>query len=252
MIKDSTTEMNWFIGIVEDIDDPQQIGRVRVRIYNLHPADKTLVPTSSLPWAFPLTPINGTTLMGKGQAPVGVRVGATAVGFFADGSEKQVPIVLGLVLGIQDGQNDKHDVNIQARGQNTVQRQQVGPEPGSSYNSRYPFNSAWTTPGGHVIEIDDTPGGERIHVYHKSGTYTEITPEGTRVEKTNGKSYKIVNGEDTVYITGNATITVNGSTKLITSGSFDVNAGTVNIISAGPALIKGSIVVIDGAKDEVF
>ncbi len=30
----------WFFGVVEDIEDPLQVGRVRVRIYNQHNEDK--------------------------------------------------------------------------------------------------------------------------------------------------------------------------------------------------------------------
>jgi len=40
----------WFIGVVEDRDDPKKQGRVRIRIYNVH-GDKVEVPTADLPWA---------------------------------------------------------------------------------------------------------------------------------------------------------------------------------------------------------
>ena len=35
----------WFTGIVEDVNDPAQLGQVRVRIIGLHSEDKALAPT---------------------------------------------------------------------------------------------------------------------------------------------------------------------------------------------------------------
>lgn len=50
-------EDHYFIGnhraIVEDNDDPQKAGRVRVRIYGLHSPFGTETPTGDLPWAQP-------------------------------------------------------------------------------------------------------------------------------------------------------------------------------------------------------
>jgi len=52
-----------------------------------------------------------------------------------------------------------------------------------SDKSKYPNNSVIETKSGHVIEIDDTPGNERIRMYHKSGTYIDFRPDGSKVEK---------------------------------------------------------------------
>lgn len=243
-----TTSFFWFIGVVEDINDPLQIGRLKVRIYNTHNPDKGLVPTSSLPWASVIVPITAGALNGIGLAPVGVKVNTTVVGFFADGSSKQVPIVLGCLPGITDGVND---ITVEARGTNNVQRSSIGPEPVSSYRATYPNNRALRTSSGHVIEVDDTPGGERIHVFHKSGTYIEISPDGTKVDKTNGKSYKITNGDDVVYVNGSASIKVAGSVS-IDSDSIDINAsGSININCGGSFSVNsgGKITLNDGSPD---
>ena len=42
------------IGIVEDNNDPLKLGRVRVRIYDVHGNDKLKIPTVKLPWAYVL------------------------------------------------------------------------------------------------------------------------------------------------------------------------------------------------------
>jgi hypothetical protein len=45
---------------------------------------------------------------------------------------------------------------------------------------------------GHLIEYDDTPGYERIHIFHKSGTFIEIHPDGKMVHKTPSSNHTIV------------------------------------------------------------
>ena len=45
----------------------------------------------------------------------------------------------------------------------------------TAYNTEYPYNTTYTTKSGHAIELDDTPGHERIHVWHRSGCYEEIS-----------------------------------------------------------------------------
>ena len=48
-------------------------------------------------------------------------------------------------------------------------------EPASDYNTEYPYNLVHTTKSGHAIEIDDTPGFERIQWWHRSGSFEEVS-----------------------------------------------------------------------------
>ena len=50
----------WFIGIVEDRQDPLKLGRCRVRCVGWHAEDKMQLPTEMLPWAMVTYPINNT------------------------------------------------------------------------------------------------------------------------------------------------------------------------------------------------
>lgn len=45
--------------------------------------------------------------------------------------------------------------------------------------SIFPFNKVLQTECGHVAEMDDSPGGERIHVCHRTGTNVEFLPAGS-------------------------------------------------------------------------
>ena len=63
----------WFVGVVEDRNDPQFVGRVRVRCLGLHTADNTKLPTSDLPCQLhPMNPITSATVSGVGQTPLGL------------------------------------------------------------------------------------------------------------------------------------------------------------------------------------
>lgn len=68
-------------------------------------------------------------------------------------------------------------------------------EPMTPYAAKYPYNLVHESESGHVIEVDDTPGAERLHWYHKSGTFREIHPDGVQVSKTVNSEYNIIYGD---------------------------------------------------------
>lgn len=89
----------WFMGVVEDRQDPEALGRCRVRIVGYHNPDKTILPTEDLPWAIPLMPMTSASISGTGHAPVGPVEGTWVMGFFLDGDECQLPVMLGTFPG---------------------------------------------------------------------------------------------------------------------------------------------------------
>ena len=90
----------WFVGVVEDRQDPKTLGRVRVRCLGYHTEDLVKLPTSDLPWAHPMNPITSATVSGIGQTPLGVVEGTWVVGFFTDGSSAQQPMIMGTLPGV--------------------------------------------------------------------------------------------------------------------------------------------------------
>lgn len=82
------------------------------------------------------------------------------------------------------------------------------------YNALYPFNHVFVSESGHVQEFDDTKGNERIHTYHKSGTYEEIDLNGTRVNRIVGDGYEIFERNGYVLVRGECGLTVEGSVRI--------------------------------------
>jgi hypothetical protein len=82
----------WWVGVVEDRNDPEQLGRVRVRCFGWHTDDKTKIPTDSLPWAHPVIPINSPNM----HTP---KEGDMVFGFFIDGDNAQNPAIMGVFPG---------------------------------------------------------------------------------------------------------------------------------------------------------
>ena len=84
--------------------------------------------------------------------------------------------------------------------------------PASTQSSaKYPTNHVFETESGHYVEFDDTAGNERIHLFHKKGTYIEIDSTGNVVIKTVGNVTNIVAGNMDTYVAKNFNLSVGGS-----------------------------------------
>ena len=90
----------WFTGVVEDIHDPKEMGRVRVRCYGYHTPDKNLLATEDLPWASPMLPVTSASMTELGSSATGLLHGSWVVGFFRDGSNAQDPVIMGSIPSI--------------------------------------------------------------------------------------------------------------------------------------------------------
>jgi hypothetical protein len=88
------TVQNW-IGIVTNVMDPQESGRVQVRVFGRHD-DRVNIPDESLPWAQVIQPVTSSARGRMGTAPVGLVVGSRVMGQWLD-SDRQYPLILGSV-----------------------------------------------------------------------------------------------------------------------------------------------------------
>ena len=362
----------WWQGVIENRLDPDKLGRYKVRIFGYHTRDKVILPVSDLPWAIPMQPVTSAAISGVGTSPNGLVEGSTVIGFFADGNDAQIPIIMGSwgcmsILPEDEGGNvvnidktltgfydprtveeaphglyprqdlDKSGTNglkepdssRLARGGAAVQthytymgKEEVRiktveaadavdaveavpaveadpdngieaspavaaspaveatdgyagipkataplmtmydlketslthpktkadllveeasailamkeyvptpvpkyeeeyweePVPGGA-NSKYPYNHVTESESGHVREVDDTPGHERIHNYHRSGTYDEINATGTKTVKIVGDNYEIIVKDKNLLVKGDFNVTVDGDYNLNVLGN---------------------------------
>ena len=442
----------WFTGVVEDRNDPSQLGRVKVRCLGFHTEDKNKIPTESLPWAHVMHPVTDPSMQGMGTTPSFLVEGTWVVGFFTDAKEKQQPIIMGSLPGIPQSTSDttmgfndptgtypntshdpsrhsidESDVNRLARnsedyihhvitrkdteydgefreddtslneGQNTsaffgasdttavttsegaapdgvtvsvpvanekniigsteleIQKGEypyediqeslipespdyvvstssvkdkvetkwwngvesedetkrvatvdasrtadtINPTYGASdmsadggpfggggsalgtqgetsspgsitwnepkttdktssgqtrYSAVYPKNHVFESESGHIKEYDDTVGAERIHEYHKAGTFYEIDADGNKVTRIVGSKYEIVAGTEFVNIKGDVNLTIDSNCKTYIKGDHDIQIdGNVNEIIKGTYTRKvtGNVIEQIGDADNI-
>ena len=398
---------SWWQGVVEDRDDPALMGRYRVRILGHHTQNKEKLPTEHLPWAIPMQPISSAAISGIGTSPTGLVEGSAVMGFFADGEEGQIPIIMGSfgvtshlpredddgavipfdrsIVGFYDPkgthphyrypkrkvtnkqkpepadgvthasgrprENPEYDENGEDVGENILQEADSsrlargvpgeqphveehyslkgkresrvegipiampnlvsggtkpgafthpgGPEFGEDIEirepdfscrfwnephpqqtppdmfadpekskSKYPYNHVTETESGHIFEVDDTLGAERIHEYHRTGTFYEVQPTGDKVTKVVGDDFEIDLKNKLIYIKGDYTMTVDGDYFLNVKGSkvehisghcFQTVRGTrvtkvqgndeLDVESTSHTLIRGNRNVQVGSQD---
>lgn len=96
----NTGIMTWFTGVVEEIIDPEQMGRVRVRCFGFHSASKLDIPTEDLPWATVMLPTTSASMSSIGVSATGLLKGSWVVGFFRDGVNAQDPLIIGSIPSV--------------------------------------------------------------------------------------------------------------------------------------------------------
>jgi hypothetical protein len=306
---------SWFVGVVEDRNDPAQLGRVRVRVLGRHSEDLTQVKTTDLPWAHVMHPVTDPSMQGLGHTPSFLTQGSWVVGFYRD-NEAQQPVIMGSLPGAPSNTSDptqgfndprgedafepafqgdpsygpypglrdsghdisESDTNRLARGKSSEGHQslidrrsqrlrgdptaEIGPDDGPEntgiptatkpylenvsdsavqetrgfweepnpkgiigsanpyISGAYPFNHVFESESGHITEVDDSPGAERMFRQHMAGTFEEIHPDGSVVTKIVGDNYEIVIGSENIVIKGSQNITVEGSVRELIKGDY--------------------------------
>jgi hypothetical protein len=95
-------------------------------------------------------------------------------------------------------------------------------EPDSAFAPIYPYNRVIESESGHAFELDDTPGAERVHLAHRTGTFFETAPDGSQVIKVVKDKYTITLGNEKIFVAGDCSITVNGDANIYTKGDMAV------------------------------
>lgn len=100
--------------------------------------------------------------------------------------------------------------------------------------SIFPFNQVQESLSGHVIEVDDTPGGERVLIKHNTGSGVECKADGSVVISSRNHKVEICGGDNTVIVEGRANLVYHGNLNLTVSGDYNVTVGgNYNVDVAG-------------------
>ena len=304
----------FFIGVVENNVDKTMEGRVQVRAFGLHGTHED-IETQDLPWAICaagnydpnnfIPPLNsfvyGLFIDGRlAQHPMvlGLIPGTynkeadPAVDGFGVIAEKDGDL-LGRGYGPRDfnsgGGPDKLargenllETYLLAMAANRVHDQKIAEsdetwaEPPPAYAAKYPYNKVLKT-ANHSIELDDSPGAERIMIHHRAGSYIQIDSMGTVSERAQGDRYEInigtkhessghsaitINGNAHVYVKGNKTEEIEGNYKMLVHGNaefgvggqLNLNGGTQTQIRGGDVKIEANvgIMTLMGKKEIQF
>jgi len=174
----------FYRAVVENNIDPEKYGRVQVRVFGIHD-DGSAVSASALPWA----EVSGGTDFGLSNG-VGVtsvlRIG-TVVWVFFNNDDYNFPVVFAVVKGASD-------ISSEAKG---------------SYSNTQTIKTA----SGHIIELGDAGGSEKIEIKHSSGSKITFQPDGSIL----------------IESVANMTHNVTGNYNIKADGNFKVEAARIDL-----------------------
>tara|TARA_B100000900_G_scaffold372091_1_gene351763 strand:+ start:6766 stop:8235 length:1470 start_codon:yes stop_codon:yes gene_type:complete len=107
----------------------------------------------------------------------------------------------------------------------------------------YPYNQVFETAGGHILELDDTMGNERILIRHQTGAGIEIAPDGTVKISSGGDTHIMTGADQHVVVEGNAHMTYQGDLNVDVAGDYNLTCGNFNQLINGDKIQQ-----VDGAK----
>ena len=99
--------------------------------------------------------------------------------------------------------------------------------------SQYPFCQTQESLSGHVIEIDDTRGIERLLIKHSTGSGVEMRSDGTIIISTIRNQITVVNGQQTIRVEGDAKMHYDGNLDVSVAGDYTLNVKGNMITNVG-------------------
>jgi len=106
-------------------------------------------------------------------------------------------------------------------------------------STQYPLASTTESVSGHIIEINDTPGGERIIIRHNTGAGVDIKSDGTVIVNSKSNKVEIVDADSRMVVEGSGNISYYGNLNLNVSGDYNVTVGgNYNLKVAGNWIVN--------------
>ena len=178
----------WWVGEVEDNEDPMELGRVKVRVLGYYTSfdggTTSDLPTTGLPWATVLQHTSQAGNNGQGESSGQLQPGAIVLGFFLDGEMAQMPMVLG-VMRVNKSEITKNQSSFAFTDQDIV--------PGTSINNsavhpaerntikptaplRQSDNNSVAIPGNKLSNVGGSGSPKNVGLGILGGTTNPIKP----------------------------------------------------------------------------
>ena len=144
---------------------------------------------------------------------------------------------------------NRENINLQARGEERNDLKWAGKSAGVTQlleqrgvNSLYPFNQVARSITGHIYEVDDTPGNERILLKHADGAGIELSVDGSVAISSLNNRIEVTGGNQYITVVGDAKIEYQGNVDMKVGGEFnlDVNEFNVNVRNNKTEVVGGS------------
>lgn len=205
-----------YIGKITDIQDEFKRDRVRVRILGIIADD---VPDNECPWAEQGSSIFSGTETTSGISTTPSKDSLVYVQFLHGDPSR--PVYFGYVRGNKDGSGVHNLEDLSTTIHQTRLDNKIGPELDPLYDSsEYPLNNVLESKSGHIIEMDDTDGNNRVSMTHNVGSYFEIRPDGTIQIKSIKDFYEIIKANIESYVEGNLNELIKGAVTKTVEGNY--------------------------------
>lgn len=119
-------------------------------------------------------------------------------------------------------------------------------EPRPAAASVYPWNAVFESRSGHVTQVDDTPGNERLNMIHRIGSYWEIGPLGTYTQKSVLDAYKLTKGDSYEYTGGDYLNQTTGQSFTSSDGNWVLKSGSGVFIETPRVQMNTGVLAVSG------
>ena len=243
-----------YLGFVKDRADPAKLGRVKIHVPAITSAED--VEEHWLDWCLPKSAGLNVPPLG---APVVVTFeqGYVTHGMYSHGwltgSDRSNSAAH--IAGKGDTVDEKwlKQVVYTAGGTGTGVTATLPPDTARASKPVYPYNKVYSSEGGHVLELDDTPGFARARYYHPSGTTFLFDADGSVHCRSFGAQWFEPGGDFIVALKGptdEEPNRVGGTFKVIYPGGTGISVGASGFHATGHAVsLLGRAVLMRGDKD---
>jgi len=224
-VQDDFKFRGFYRGLVLDNVDPSQLGRIKIRVYNVFASS---IPTAQLPWAVPAAGL--FTGSGPGYGSFVVPEINSQVFVFFEGMDLYQPVYFAEAPSAVNGLPSERTTN-------------------------YPYRKVWKTKNEVVFYIDDKTDLEEVKLEHPKENPTKtsvvINKDGELIVTGQKSSTIVIDKDGEIASTGQAgsSIVIDSAGVITATGAgstivIDV-AGKITI-TGGDITVSGDAVVIEG------